>query len=215
MTRKPDAAKLTVDALMAIQPVIPVVTVDRSEDAEPLGAALVGAGLRVIELVMRTEAAAEAIRRMSGIEGAIVGAGTVLSPTDFDVAMKAGARFIVTPGLSSFIVEGARAAGVPILPGVCTATEIMTGLSLGLDRFKFFPAEQAGGPAMLKALHGPFGHVKFCPTGGVTERTAPDYLALPNVAVVGGGWITPKALVDAKDWEKIADLAKTAAGLKR
>ncbi len=207
--------KLTVDALMALQPVIPVVTVERAEDAQPLAKALVGAGLTVIELVMRTAAAAEAIARMSQIEGAIVGAGTVLSPADFDVAMKAGARFIVTPGLSSFIVEGARAAGVPILPGVATATEIMTGLSLGLNRFKFFPAEQAGGPAMLKALHGPFGDVKFCPTGGITAATAPDYLALPNVAVVGGGWITPKALVDSKDWGKISGLAKAAAGLKR
>lgn len=207
--------KFTVDALMALQPVIPVVTVERAEDAEPLAAALVGAGLKVIELVMRTKAAPEAIARMSKVAGAIVGAGTVLSPADFDVAMKAGARFIVTPGLSSFIVEGARAANVPILPGVSTATEIMTGLSLGLDRFKFFPAEQAGGLAMLKALHGPFGDVKFCPTGGITEKTAPDYLALPNVAVVGGGWITPKTLVDAKDWERIGGVARTAAGLKR
>ena len=207
--------KLTVDALLALQPVIPVVTVERAEDAEPLAKALVGAGLKVIELVMRTAAAPDAITHMSQIEGAIVGAGTVLSTADFDVAMKAGARFIVTPGLSSFIVEGARAAGVPILPGVATATEIMTGLSLGLNRFKFFPAEQAGGPAMLKALHGPFSDVKFCPTGGVTAATAPDYLALPNVAVVGGGWITPKALVNAKDWEKIGGLARVAAGLKR
>jgi 2-dehydro-3-deoxyphosphogluconate aldolase/(4S)-4-hydroxy-2-oxoglutarate aldolase len=206
---------MTVDELMAIQPVIPVVTVEDVADAEPIATALVKAGLRVIELVMRTASAPEAIKRMAGVKDAIVGAGTVLSAKDLETAVASGARFIVTPGLSAPTVAAARAKNVPILPGVATPTEIMAGLELGLNRFKFFPAEQAGGLAMLTALAGPFGAVKFCPTGGITLDLARDYLARPNVAVVGGGWLTPKKLVDVHAWDQICEMARLAARLER
>ena len=206
---------MTLDDLMAIQPVIPVVSVERAEDAEPIATALVKAGLRVIELVMRTPSAPEAIRRMSGVKDAIVGAGTVLSAKDLTTAVASGARFIVTPGLSATTVAAARAAGVPILAGVATATDIMAGLELGLNRFKFFPAEQAGGLAMLNAFAGPFGAVKFCPTGGITLDLARDYLARPNVSAVGGGWLTPKKLVDVRAWDQIGELARLASLLER
>ena len=206
---------MTVDELMAFQPVIPVVTVERAEDAEPIATALVKAGLRVIELVMRTPCAPEAIKRMSGVKDAIVGAGTVLNVKDLATAVASGARFIVTPGLSAPAIEAARAAGVPILPGVATATEIMAGLELGLNRFKFFPAEQAGGLAMLNAFASPFGAVKFCPTGGITLDLARDYLARSNVSAVGGGWLTPKKLVDVRAWDQIGELARLAARLER
>jgi 2-dehydro-3-deoxyphosphogluconate aldolase / (4S)-4-hydroxy-2-oxoglutarate aldolase len=206
---------MTVDDLMAVQPVIPVLTVERLEDAEPLARALVAGGLRVLELTLRTEAAFEAIRVMGSVKGAIVGAGTALSAEDVDTAVAAGAEFIVTPGLTEATVAAARKSHVPILPGVATAGDIMRGLELELDRFKFFPAEQAGGVGMLKAFAGPFGKVRFCPTGGLSPANAPSYLALANVGVVGGGWLAPKTLVDAKDWDAITELSRTAAALSR
>ena len=209
------AGVMTVDELMAVQPVIPVLTVERVEDAAELAAVLVAAGLPVLEVTLRTAAALDVIRAMSAVKGAIAGAGTVLTSNDVMLAREAGAQFIVTPGLSASAVAAAREQALPILPGVATATELMAGLDLGLTRFKFFPAEQAGGVAMLAALAGPFAKVKFCPTGGITEKSAAAYLALPNVACIGGGWLAPKKLVDAKDWSAISALAKTAAALKR
>jgi 2-dehydro-3-deoxyphosphogluconate aldolase/(4S)-4-hydroxy-2-oxoglutarate aldolase len=206
---------MTVDELLAVQPVIPVLTVERAEDAVPLAEALVGAGLRVLEVTLRTTSALDCMKRMSSVSGAIVGAGTVLSSNDVMLSIEAGARFIVTPGLSASAVAAAREANVPILPGVATASEVMAGLDLGLDRFKFFPAEQAGGRPMLDAFKGPFGKVKFCPTGGITPDLARDYLTRSNVACVGGGWVAPKKLIDAKKWDEIGRLAKEAAGLKR
>jgi 2-dehydro-3-deoxyphosphogluconate aldolase/(4S)-4-hydroxy-2-oxoglutarate aldolase len=206
---------MTVDDLMAVQPVIPVITIERVEDAVPLANALVSGGLSVLEVTLRTEAALDAIRAMSKVEGAIVGAGTVLTSNDVMLAREAGATFIVTPGLSASAVAAAREAVIPILPGVATATELMTGLDLGINRFKFFPAEQAGGRAMLDALRGPFGQVKFCPTGGITLDLARDYLKRPNVACVGGGWVCPAKLIDAKKWDEITALAKEAAALTR
>lgn len=205
---------ITVEDLMAVQPVIPVIVIDDANDAEPLAEALVSAGLRVLEVTLRTEAAPEAMRRMARIPGAIVGAGTVLDTEQLAQAIDVGAQFIVTPGLSEAVVMATPTA-VPILPGVATATELMMGLDLGLTRFKFFPAEQAGGVAMLNAFASPFGKVKFCPTGGITPATAPTYLALPNVACIGGGWLAPKKLMQAKDWAGINALAKEAAALKR
>jgi 2-dehydro-3-deoxyphosphogluconate aldolase / (4S)-4-hydroxy-2-oxoglutarate aldolase len=205
----------SVDELMAMQPVIPVITVERVEGAVDLAQAYVASGLPVIEVTLRTKAALDVIAAMNTVQGAIVGAGTVLSGAYVDLAREAGAQFIVTPGLSSSAVQAAIEGGLPILPGIATATELMAGLDLGLDRFKFFPAEQAGGVPMLKALAGPFGNVKFCPTGGITPETAPSYLALPNVACVGGGWLAPKKLIDAKDWSGIKELAKAASQLKR
>ncbi len=206
---------MTVDDLMAVQPVIPVLTVERVEDAAPLAQALVGAGLRVLEVTLRTEQALACLKAMAKIQGAIVGAGTVLTSNDVMLAREAGAQFIVTPGLSASTVAASREASLPILPGIATATELMAGLDLGLDRFKFFPAEQAGGRAMIDAFKGPFGKVKFCPTGGITPDLARDYLSRPNVGCVGGGWVAPAKLIDAKKWDEIGRLAKEAAALKR
>ncbi len=206
---------MTVDELMAIQPVIPVITVERTEDAIPLARALVSGGLRVLEVTLRTDVALACMKLMREVEGAVVGAGTVLTSNDVVRAREAGAQFIVTPGLSASAVAAARDAALPILPGVATATELMQGLDLGLDRFKFFPAEQAGGVKMLEALRAPFGRVKFCPTGGITQLTAPTYLALPNVTCVGGGWLAPASLINAKKWDEIGRLAKEAAAIRR
>lgn len=209
------AGTMTVDAIMAVQPVIPVIVIERVEDAKPLAEALVEGGLRVLEVTLRTDAAPVAIRMMSEVSGAIVGAGTVLTPTDIRIAADAGARFIVTPGLSAATVGAAMERDLPILPGVATASEVMAGMALGLDRFKFFPAEQAGGMPMLKALAGPFRKIRFCPTGGITLELARDYLALSNVGCVGGAWVAPAKLIDAKDWRGVTQLARAAAALRR
>ncbi len=206
---------MTVDELMAIQPVIPVITIERVEDAVPLAEALVGAGLPVLEVTLRTPAGAASIKAMNTVRGAIAGAGTVIDRKTLDAALDNGAQFIVTPGLAPDVTRETLKARVPILPGIATPTELMAGLDLGLTRFKFFPAEQAGGRAMLDALKGPFGQVKFCPTGGITLDLARDYLTRSNVACVGGGWLTPKKLIDAKQWDEIAKLAREAAALKR
>ena len=206
---------MTVDELMAVQPVIPVITIERADDAVPLANALVGAGLRVLEVTMRTDDALACMKAMRKVSGAIVGAGTVLTSNDVMLAQEHGAEFIVTPGLSVSAVAAARQANIPILPGVATATELMEGLDLGLDRFKFFPAEQAGGRAMIDAFKGPFGKVKFCPTGGITLDLARDYLKRANVACVGGGWVAPTKLIDAKKWDEIGAMAKEAAALQR
>jgi 2-dehydro-3-deoxyphosphogluconate aldolase/(4S)-4-hydroxy-2-oxoglutarate aldolase len=206
---------MTVDQLMAVQPVIPVITIERIEDAIPLAKALCGNGLRVLEVTLRTEAALDAMQAMAEVDGAIVGAGTVLGAKDVDAAVKAGAQFIVTPGLSQSAVAASVRMGVPILPGIATATELMEGLDLGLTRFKFFPAEQAGGRAMIDAFKGPFGQVKFCPTGGITLELAKDYLKRSNVACVGGGWVCPTRLIDQGKWDEIGALAREAAALPR
>ncbi len=208
-------APRNVDELLAIQPVIPVITIERQEDAVPLAKALVGAGLRVLEVTLRTDAALACMKAMKQVDGAIVGAGTVLTSNDVMLAQEHGAEFIVTPGLSESAVAASREAGIAILPGIATATELMRGLDLGLDRFKFFPAEQAGGRAMIDAFKGPFGKVKFCPTGGITLDLARDYLKRSNVACVGGGWVAPVTLIDAKKWDEIGELAREAATLKR
>jgi 2-dehydro-3-deoxyphosphogluconate aldolase/(4S)-4-hydroxy-2-oxoglutarate aldolase len=208
-------AALNVDAVMAMQPVIPVITIDNVDDAVTLAQTLVDAGLPVVEVTLRTPAALESIRRMAGVNGAVIGAGTILSAKDVDAATAAGARFIVTPGLTEATVAAARRVDVPILPGVATASEIMMGLDMGLDRFKFFPAEQAGGLPMLAAFEGPFAQVKFCPTGSITFDLAPQYLKRPNVAVVGGGWIAPRSLIHERAWEEIRFNAVRAAALKR
>lgn len=206
---------MTVDELMAVQPVIPVITIERVEDAAPLANALASNGLRVLEVTLRTKAALACIREMSKVSDAIVGAGTVLNTSDVKAAHEAGATFIVTPGLSAGTVAATREANIPILPGIATATEVMQGLDLGVTRFKFFPAEQAGGRAMLDAFRGPFGAVKFCPTGGISLELARDYLKRPNVGCVGGGWVCPAKLIDAKKWDEIGALAREAAALPR
>lgn len=206
------------DRLIAMfdgQPVIPVVRIGNASDAPPLARALASGGLRAIEITLRTPGALESIRRTAGeVEEAIVGAGTVLNARQFDEAAAAGARFIVSPGLTPELVSAAAGSGVPLLPGAITPGEIMAALESGLDFLKFFPAGQAGGAAFLKALSGPMPDVKFCPTGGVTGENAGAYLALVNVICVGGSWIAPEEMVRAGNWGGIEALAREASALK-
>jgi 2-dehydro-3-deoxyphosphogluconate aldolase/(4S)-4-hydroxy-2-oxoglutarate aldolase len=200
-----------IDRLMQVAPVIPVLVIDRVAHAAPIAAALVAGGLRMLEVTLRTPVALDVMREMAKVEGAIVGAGTVLNPRDLDAALAAGAQFIVSPGLTEPLGRAAIASGVPFLPGVASAGDIMRGLDMGLDCFKFFPAETAGGLPALKALAGPFGAVRFCPTGGITLVTAPAWLAHPAVRCVGGSWLVPAG---APDVAVITERARAACGLR-
>ena len=203
-----------IDAVMNAGPVIAVLVVERAEDAVPLARTLVAGGVTALEVTLRTPAALDAIARIAAeVENALVGAGTVLRPADARAAKAAGAGFAVSPGLIGDLAVAARDEGLPLLPGVTTASEIMAGLDLGLSRFKFFPAETSGGAAAVKAFSGPFPAIRFCPTGGITPANAPDYLALPNVACVGGSWLAPAEAVRAGDWGRIERLAHEAAAL--
>ncbi|CAO4168844.1 bifunctional 4-hydroxy-2-oxoglutarate aldolase/2-dehydro-3-deoxy-phosphogluconate aldolase [Methylorubrum extorquens] len=199
----------TIDALMRSVPVIPVLVVEDAADAVPIAEALVGGGLTALEVTLRTPAALDVIRAMSSVEGAVVGAGTVLNARDLDAAIGAGAKFIVSPGLTAPLTEAALTSGVPYLPGVATSADIMRGLDHGLDRFKFFPAEAAGGLKALKALAAPFGQVRFCPTGGITEASAGDWLAHPAVLCVGGSWVVPAGKPDPTVIRRLAEAAAT------
>jgi 2-dehydro-3-deoxyphosphogluconate aldolase/(4S)-4-hydroxy-2-oxoglutarate aldolase len=199
-----------VEQVMRKSPVIPVLTVERRESAEPLAEALVAGGLRVLELTLRTPVALRVLAAMvKSAPDAIVGAGTVLNADDLNRAVDAGAKFIVSPGLTEAVVKAAEKAAIPLLPGVATAGDIMRGLDLGLNRFKLFPAETAGGVAAAAAFAGPFGDVAFCPTGGVTPENAPKYLALKNIFCVGGTWVAPKAAIDASDCRGPTSLRST------
>ena len=201
--------------LMRIGPVIPVIVIDRLQDAVPLARALVAGGVRVLEVTLRTAVALRAIEAIAGqVEGAIVGVGTISRPQDFTDATSAGAVFGVSPGLTPALVDAARASGMPLLPGVMTPSDVIAARAAGFNQLKLFPAQQAGGIGMLKALGGPFPDVMFCPTGGISLATAPEFLALPNVACVGGSWLTPADAMKAGDWNLITDLAKAAAALK-
>ena len=200
---------MSIAAIIAQTPVIPVLVLDGGHDPAELATTLVAGGLPVIEVTLRTADALAAIRRMAAVPGAIVGAGTVLDEAQLARAIDAGARFIVSPGLTNPLLLAARDTGIPFLPGVATASDIMRGLDGGLDRFKFFPAEAAGGTAALKALAAPFANVRFCPTGGITAGTARQWLALDAVACVGGSWIVPKGATLAE----IGELARQAARL--
>ena len=180
---------MNIDAIMRMAPVIPVLVIDAALDPVALAETLVEAGLPVIEVTLRTPSALAAIRAMARVDGAVVGAGTVLNERMLREAAASGAKFIVSPGLTEPLGRAAISSGVPYLPGVATAGDIMRGLDLGLSRFKFFPAEASGGLAALKALAAPFGGVRFCPTGGIREETAPQWLAQPSVLCVGGSWL--------------------------
>jgi len=180
-----------IDKVMRMAPVIPVLVVKDAAHALPMAQALVNGGLPVLEVTLRTEAALDVIREMSKVEGAFVGAGTVLNEKQLDEAIDAGAKFIVSPGLTKPLAKAAIERGIPFLPGIATAADIMRGLDLGLDHFKFFPAETSGGIKALKALAAPFYQVRFCPTGGITVDTAPDWLAVDAVLCVGGSWLVP------------------------
>lgn len=181
-----------IETIMRMAPVIPVLVVDEAAHAVPIAEALVAGGLPVLEVTLRTPAALEVIRAMKRVPGAVVGAGTVLNPADLDASLQAGAEFIVSPGLTPRLAEAAIAAGVPFLPGTANAGDIMLGLDFGLSRFKFFPAEASGGIAALKAIAAPFGQARFCPTGGITQATAGNWLALDAVLCVGGSWLVAK-----------------------
>jgi 2-dehydro-3-deoxyphosphogluconate aldolase/(4S)-4-hydroxy-2-oxoglutarate aldolase len=197
-------------------PVIPVIVIDRLEDAVPLARALVAGGVKVLEVTLRTPVALAAIEAMaSEVPEAIVGAGTIRSAADARAARQAGALFGVSPGYTADVGAACRDVGLPLLPGVATASEVMAAQADGLSFLKFFPATAAGGLPMLKALAGPFPDVVFCPTGGITLQSAPDFLALPNVKVCGGSWLTPADAVKAGDWGRITRLAAEAAALPR
>jgi len=180
-----------IEKLMRTAPVIPVLVINDIAKAQPLAEALVEAGYPVLEVTLRTDCALDAIRAMKQVDGAIVGAGTVTNPAELAAAIDAGAEFIVAPGLTDRLGHAAIAANIPFLPGIANAGDIMRGLDLGLTHFKFFPAEASGGIAALKALGGPFGQCLFCPTGGITEGSAEEWLALENVLCVGGSWVVP------------------------
>jgi len=196
--------------------VVPLLTIERLEDALPLAGALVRGGLTVLEVTFRTEAAAPAIAAIAReLPVAVVGAGTLLRPNDITQALEAGARFLVSPGLVPELLAAGLASDVPYLPGVATASEVMTARGLGCSLLKFFPAAAIGGPAALAAFAPVFRGVAFCPTGGITEETAPSYLRLPNVPMVGGAWMVPAAAIAERDWSRITGLAKKAASLKR
>ena len=206
----------TIDAIMRTAPVIPVLVIDDVAHALPMAEALVAGGLNVLEVTLRTPCALDVIREMKKVPGAIVGAGTVLNPRDLEAAIDAGSEFIVSPGLTERLGMAAIEAGIPFLPGTANAGDIMLGLDLGLNRFKFFPAEASGGTAALKAIAGPFAGARFCPTGGITQATAPDYLALDAVLCVGGSWMVGKnAIVDGRvDTAAITAAAAKAASLR-
>jgi len=201
--------------LMRVGPVIPVIVIEDLAKAVPLAKALVAGGVRVLEVTLRTPVALDAIRAIaSEVKDAIVGVGTISDPADFERSIAAGARFGVSPGLTHALIEAALACRLPLLPGVMTPSDVLAARAAGFTALKLFPAQQAGGIGMLKALAGPFPDVTFCPTGGVTAATATDFLALPNVGCVGGSWLTPTDAVAAGDWIRIAALARDAAGLR-
>jgi 2-dehydro-3-deoxyphosphogluconate aldolase / (4S)-4-hydroxy-2-oxoglutarate aldolase len=201
---------MNVADVMRLGAVIPVLTIEDAAWAAPIAQALVAGGLRALEVTLRTPAALEAIGEMAKVEGAVVGAGTVLNAGDLAASLEAGARFIVSPGLTEPLARAAIDAGVPFLPGIANAGDIMRGLDLGLGHFKFFPAEAAGGRAALAGLAAPFHQVRFCPTGGITAASAPDWLAMPSVLCVGGSWLVPKG---PPDLAAITQRAREAAAL--
>ncbi len=201
--------------IVALAPVIPVLTITDLESAVPLARALAAGGLRVLEVTMRTPVALQAVEAMrKAVPEAVVGVGTLTRPADFAGAGRAGAQFGVTPGLTPELAAASRGARFPLLPGVMTPTELIAARAQGFSVLKLFPAQQAGGVAMLKALGAPFPDVAFCPTGGITRATAAEYLALPNVVCVGGSWLAPRELLAAGDWDAIEALARDAAELR-
>ncbi|ACE84201.1 bifunctional 4-hydroxy-2-oxoglutarate aldolase/2-dehydro-3-deoxy-phosphogluconate aldolase [Cellvibrio japonicus] len=208
---------LTIDQILKVAPVVPVMVVERIEDAVPLATALYNGGLKVLEITLRTPCALDAISAMVEAlpDDAVIGAGTIITPKDLDAAVKAGSTFMVSPGTTPALIEAAKACPVPLLAGVATPTEAMHLLVEGFTHQKFFPAEAAGGVPMLKSIAGPLPQITFCPTGGIDLAKAPSYLALPNVACVGGTWMAPKELMKAGRWEEIERLAREAASLPR
>ncbi|MGW7194939.1 bifunctional 4-hydroxy-2-oxoglutarate aldolase/2-dehydro-3-deoxy-phosphogluconate aldolase [Streptomyces chryseus] len=203
-------------SVLDLAPVVPVVVLEDAADAVPLARALVEGGLPAIEVTLRTPAALDAIRAVAAeVPDAVVGAGTVTSPARVADAVAAGARFLVSPGWTEALLDAMAASGVPFLPGVSTASEVVALLERGVTEMKFFPAEAAGGTPYLKSLGAPLPQARFCPTGGITLASAPSYLALANVGCVGGTWMLPPDALAAKDWGRVETLAREAAGLRR
>ena len=201
--------------LLRAGPVLPVIVLQDAGLAVDLATALVAGGIRTLEVTLRTAAALEAIRQIRDrVPGALVGAGTVLNPDDWQRAQDAGAMFGISPGLTPALLAATRHSALPFVPGVSTASEAMTALDAGFTALKLFPAEAVGGRALLKSLHGPLPQLLFCPTGGVSPDNAPAYLALPNVACVGGSWLVPEAALAQRDWSAITALAQQAASLR-
>ncbi|MEH0165646.1 bifunctional 4-hydroxy-2-oxoglutarate aldolase/2-dehydro-3-deoxy-phosphogluconate aldolase [Roseateles microcysteis] len=196
-------------------PVIPVIVIQKLEHAVPLAQALVAGGVRVLEVTLRTPVALEAMEAMArAVPDAIVGAGTLRTPADVQAAKNAGCQFGVSPGYTDALAAACKEFGLPLLPGVSTASEVMQASSAGFQFLKLFPAVAVGGVNLLKALSGPFPDIAFCPTGGITPETAPQFLSLPNVKVCGGSWLTPQDAMDAGDWGRITALAKAASALR-
>ncbi len=198
-------------------PVVPVMVIKNIKHAVPLAKALLKGGVKVLEITLRSEVAVEAIRRISReIPEAMVGAGTVTSPEDLEAVAEAGAIFTISPGLTPTLLAAADQGPIALIPGISTASELMFGMEMGYTEFKFFPAEAAGGVRMLKSIGGPFPRITFCPTGGVSPENYRDYLALKNVACVGGSWLVPADVIEQEDWQKITDLAREAvAGVSK
>ncbi len=204
-----------VDAVFAKAPVLPVIVIDTLEQAVPLARALVAGGLPVLEVTLRTPVALTAMRRIADeVEGAVLGAGTVLTPADLEAAAAAGCTFAISPGATPALYHAADRSPIAWLPAVATASEVMQGLAHGHQRFKFFPAVSSGGIPALKGFAGPFPQVRFCPTGGIDAASAPDFLALPHVGTVGGSWMLPKDAITGGDWARVERLAREAAGLR-
>ncbi len=206
--------QLNIEQVVNTAPVIPVLVIDDVSHALPLAQALCAGGLRVLEITLRTPQAPEAIELIRReLPDAIVGAGTVVTENDLEKALNAGSQFIVSPGTSPRLLDAVAASAVSFLPGVATPSEVMNLMEKGYFHLKFFPAEAAGGVAMLKSIYGPLPQLKFCPTGGINQETAPQYLALPNVVCIGGSWMVPNDLVQQHNWEQINRSAVAAAGL--
>jgi 2-dehydro-3-deoxyphosphogluconate aldolase/(4S)-4-hydroxy-2-oxoglutarate aldolase len=207
---------MTLLEIMRTSPVIPVIAIDDIDQAVPLARALVAGGIRVLEVTLRTAHGLPAIRAIAEqVPDAIVGVGTLTQGEEFAAARKAGAVFGVSPGLTPALVAAAKASGLPLLPGVMTPSEVMAAREAGFRQLKLFPAVPAGGVGMLNAIAGPLPDVTFCPTGGVSQENAPQFLACKNVACVGGSWLTPKDALQAGDWARITELAAAASGLRR
>jgi len=209
----PEIASQKARAVCELAPVIPVLVIHDVAVARQLAEALVAGGLPALEVTLRTACALDVIREMAQVEGGVVGAGTLLTPADVDAAVKAGAKFGVSPGATDTILQACEDADLPLLPGAATSSEVMRLMERGYTTQKFFPAEANGGAPALKAIGAPLPQVKFCPTGGITAASAPTYLALSNTLCVGGSWVAPQNLIDAKDWAAITELAKEACTL--
>ncbi|SFV16300.1 bifunctional 4-hydroxy-2-oxoglutarate aldolase/2-dehydro-3-deoxy-phosphogluconate aldolase [Pseudoduganella namucuonensis] len=205
---------MTLLEIMRTSAVIPVIAIDDPDHAVPLAKALVAGGIRVLEVTLRTKHGLAAIKAMTGVEGAIVGVGTLTQPEEFAAARDAGAVFGVSPGLTPALIAAAKSSGLPLLPGVMTPSEVMAAREQGFKQLKLFPAVPAGGVGMLNGIGGPLPDVTFCPTGGITQETASQFLALKNVACVGGSWLTPKDAMQAGDWARITEIARAASGLR-